>query len=232
MEALAVLAGSWQNYAWRVTVVGRSVPHDLQASPIQCIVADLSLTVGHDDVINALGGDPIDLLVFTAGGFSPKSRVTSEGKDASWMVNHVARKRILAGVTSVLSDAAQVAFISNWGTYKKAPPLSYEYGLPGRDGMQHVINSYIPNDTLFFEFSKSNPGCCVLGYNPGQTSGTQVMRRAESPWLLKLIAPLIDLFARPVENVASEFLACIDASGPGMRWVFKGKEIAAPDYLN
>ncbi|MGX9355010.1 SDR family NAD(P)-dependent oxidoreductase [Roseobacteraceae bacterium S113] len=214
-----------------VTVVGRTAPSEPGGDRYQAVTADLSLESDQEDVVQRLKSDPIDTLLFTAGGLSAKSRVTAEGKDAAWMVNHIARKRLVTGLAPKLSQDARVGYISTWGSYKTPPPADYKYGIPGRDGMGHVLKSYVPNDALFARLAEERPDLHILGYNPGPTKGTALAKRQDTPVFVRFLGPFLRLMSRPVGVVSEEFLRSLETTSPGICWMNAGKTIARPLHL-
>lgn len=195
------------------------------------VTADLSLGTEQEVALKKIGKSSIDTLLFTAGGLSAKSRVTEEGKDVAWMVNHVARKMLMAGLEPLLSQGARVGYISTWGSYKPPPPDDYEYGVAGWDGMGHVLKSYVPNDQLFALLSKERPDLHILGYNPGPTKGTALAQRPDTPFLLRALGPLLRLMSRPVSVVSEQFLRSLDAAPTGISWLNAGKTIARSQHI-
>lgn len=216
----------------RVTIVGRRAPSEPLSDRYQTVTADLSLASGQEDALIGIGQDAIDTLLFTAGGLSAKSRVTAEGKDAAWMVNHIARKRLTDGLAPLLSKGARVGYISTWGSYKTPPPPDYDYGVPGRDGMGHVLKTYVPNDALFASLSKARPDLHILGYNPGPTKGTALAERPDTPLFMRLLAPVLKLMSRPVDLVSKEFFHSLETAAPGISWMNAGKPITRPPHLD
>ena len=214
-----------------VTVLGRDTARLPSHRSLVAIATDLSLVSGQDAASAALADTTIDRLVFTAGVLTARVRVTAEGRDATFMVNHVARSRMLAHLSPVLARDARVGFISSWGSYRTPPPEGYRFGVPGRGGLSHALRSYIPNDALFAGFAAAHPGMGVLGYNPGPTRGTRLAARADTPVPMRLFGPLFRLAARDVAVVAGEFLAAMDAASPGISWRKSGRALPRPPHL-
>lgn len=216
-----------------VTIVGRSIGSWPHGDRRRAVAADLSLASGHEAAIRGVGPDPIDRLIFTAGGLSGRARVTAEGEDAAWMVNHVARRRLTEGWTSQLRQGARVGFITTWGSYRSAPPEGYQFGVPGRDGMGHVLKTYVPNDALFAGLAGDRPDLHIVGYNPGPTKGTALAARPDAPTFMKLMSPVLSVMARPVDVVAGEFLQLLDDAASGISWRKKGgKRLERPPHLD
>lgn len=214
-----------------MTVVGRDPGSLPEHTRLTALAADLSLEAEQDRIAQALAGTPIDALIFTAGGLSAKSRVTAEGKDAAFMVNHVARARITEALKSDLREGARVAFITGWGSYKKPPKTDYVYGAPGRDGFMHVLNGFVPNDQIFAALAEEREDLHILGCNPGPTRGTQLIKRAEAPGFMKLVRPIIHLMGRELDVVADEFFGTLADAAPGISWVMSSKPLPRPPHL-
>ena len=212
-----------------VTVIGRRV--EGLPDGVECISADLSLAREHHRIVETLAGRSINRMIFTAGGLSARSRVTDEGRDAAFMVNHVARERLANGLLDRISGGARIGYVSSWGSYKALPPSDYVYGAPGRDGMRHVLNAYIPNDALFARLALARPDFAILGFNPGPTRGTDLASRAETPFLLKLIRPVFSRVARDVEIVAAEFDHLLETAPTGISWTKASTPLSPPPHV-
>lgn len=212
-----------------VTVVGR----DGAGLPVgvEVVVADLSLARGQAEARDALAGRRIDRLVFTAGGLSAAARVTAEGRDAAYMVNHVARATLAEALLPQVTRGGRIGFVSSWGSYTAPPGPSYRYGVAGRSGLRHALTAYVPNDALFDRLAALRPDLAILGYNPGPTRGTRLATRAETPWLLKLVGPVFTRLARDVAVVGAEFDTLLETAPPGIAWHKGARTLPQPPHL-
>lgn len=182
------------------------------------------------DLLRFEDGITVETLVFTEGGLSTKLRIITEGKDAAWMANHIARKRLTEGLTPLLSQCARVGYISTWDSHK-APQPDCGFGGPGRDGMGHVLKPYVPDYALFARLSQMRPDFHVLEYNPGPTKGTSFAELPDTP-LIRLLVPLLKLMPRPIDQVSAEFLQLLDKATPGISWINAGEPITRTQHMD
>lgn len=216
-----------------VTVVGRNTASfdpllSRYGNRLLIVRADLSRVRALRELVEQLATQSYDTLLFTSGMLSGKSWLTDDGNEVNYMTNHFSRQYITTGLLSSLSVSKHpaIGYISSIGQYK-VPKDIQVFNKQSASGLKTSMWSYIPNDLFFYQLSKKHPNLRIIGFNPGPTKGTALNKRPHAPFLFKIIKPLFQLVAGPVDEIAELLVAKLEAARPGIQFWNKSKAVSA-----
>lgn len=205
VAAEALLAGPGVTLTTGVRTPG-SAPRGARELPL-----DLASLASVRAFADALGSDPIDVLLLNAGGQRPDVVARSaDGYELTFASNHLAHYLLLRLLEPRLAPGARVVLTSS-GTHDPAektgvpPPrhadahrLAHPETDPGLDrspltaGMRAYSTSKLANLMTARAFARRRPDLTVLAYDPGLTPGTGLVRNQH--WAVRtLVWPLLPL---------------------------------------
>jgi NAD(P)-dependent dehydrogenase (short-subunit alcohol dehydrogenase family) len=184
---------------------------------------------------DALGPQPIDILLLNAGGQRPDVAARSaDGHELTFATNHLAHFLLLRLLEPRLAPEARVVLTSS-GTHDPAertgvpPPrhananrLAYPETDPQLDaspltaGMRAYSSSKLANLMTARAFARRRPDLVVTSYDPGLTPGTSLVRNQH--WAVRILVwpllPLIMPFRSGMNSLtdAGRALAALAAS--------------------
>lgn len=221
-----------------LSLVGRSVEPlsalaaELRAAGapvVDCHVADLSVVRQMQALAEAVQQGPVlDGVLLSAGVLEPKRKLSADGYELNYAVNHLHKLVLLQALAPRLASRnARVVLGAPVG--RVSGSLSDVHGEKSWSMFKGIATSQWANDMLALELDRQygNAGLSIIAWNPGSTRGTQ-LARSMPPWAQALFW-LVGLTARSLHDVARQGADLItQPPTASLTWV-KGKEnVACP----
>lgn len=237
----------------------QDLPESLRHEAVSAHWLDLEDFESVRTFADAIGPDPIDVLVLNAGIQLAKPGRAPNGMEKTFVVNQLSHFLLLQLLEDRLAADARVIFTGS-GTHDPAenipvtPPVHADaerLAWPERDGsltgsprsqaMRAYSSSKLANIMTARELARRNPALTVLAYDPGFVPGTDLAR--EYPFVVqKLIATLAPLAMRGdrISTVSNSgrllALLMVDRAHdgePGAYWSVRGNRVvlAEPSAL-
>jgi len=161
---------------------------------------------------------PLDVLILNAGAFGPEPRVTSDGFESSFQVNHLTQfyltKLLMPKlVASAPSRIVAVASVGSQFTDLTPEKMSWKTLSPGADNMTSVMTAYGTSKMCNILFASEvqrrfgSQGVTAYSLHPGVIS----TNLAHNSWWFSLYYAISRPFQKSVEQGAATTVYCATA---------------------
>lgn len=198
------------------------------ASSVRTHAADLESTKQTLALAAFLSELPaLDGVVLAAGILEPSRRLTAEGVELNYAVNHLSKFVLLEKLAERLAKAgARVVVGAPVGAVRSS--LGDINGERSWSMFQGISSSQYANDVFCADLALQGPqGLRVVAWNPGSTRGTQVARNM--PRWARALFWMINIGGRRLHEVGEQGAALVeDETLPGLTWIRGRKAMPGP----
>ena len=174
------------------------------------------------------GLPPLDGLVLAAGILEPLRRLSVDGLELNFAVNHVSKFLLLEALGETLAEAgARVVLGAPVGAVQST--LADLHAEQGWSMFQGIATSQAANDLLAIELARrfGPSGLRLMAWNPGSTRGTEVAR--SMPWWARGAFWLVNLGGRSLAEVGEQGADLVSADpGHALSWINGKRLVDAP----
>jgi len=202
---------------------------ELGAASVTSYRADLGSRADVVGLVSFLRGlPPLDGLVLAAGILEPVRRLSVDGLELNFAVNHVSKFLLLEALGETLAQAgARVVLGAPVGAVKST--LADIHAEKGWSMFQGIATSQAANDLLAIELARrfGPSGLRLVAWNPGSTRGTEVAR--SMPWWARGVFWLVNLGGRSLAEVGEQGADLVSADpGRALSWINGKRLVDAP----
>lgn len=199
--------------ATKATILQQQLAMQFPALQVTFWAADLSLLQEVQRIANILRGQPLDLVIHSAGVMLRRRTLTAQGLETVFAVQYLARFLLIRELLPTLAANARIVNISAGGETKK--PLDFD-NLQGEkfySGVWALQHESIANDLQMLEWQTRYPQFGFYCYGPGFVR-TTLLR--DMPWLLRTFSSTFGQFiAISPEQAAAEVVHLLTGNRSG-----------------